>query len=424
MFFELPLFVTVKIESDEHQVPSGSVSELNIPMFPVDGPTTARFDILFNSQQSSLCFYRYYICDIPITDNPNIPGMLYISHCDEAYGGYPYSEECEDYTILYDPSEDPIDFEEYAKNFKYGKKRGQGLKCTSFDNSYYSQDHFIQYGGQHVVNAILDSKKTARPVQSGADLIIIASHGVYADNVHNPPIPNPRQTYPTGMANHFAPSQSGSECPPNFLGLFTDSAVLSPIYTTIYNSAQSSLFDNDFEDNPWPFDDEGEVYGGDFWQKQSGTEPVTWVLFLGCGILTDDSRFGYTPLEEWHNYVEDNHADIICGYGEKGVGNPALVDFIGNEFSNIIEFNEPVYPNLYIGPPPYGYNSRPIRAWMEANCFALNACAYNNSLKKMMSPKDQKHCSSARAIVSDGMWIIDNISETDKPLYRIFRIFF
>jgi hypothetical protein len=225
------------------------------------------------------------------------------------------------------------------------------------------------------------------------------------------------------MANHFSPAQSGLCCPP-FTINFVDVPVFSPVYANVLHEGWNPFFDNDFENNSAPFPDNGEVCNGDFWQKQAGGEPVTWILFLGCGILSDDSRFGYTPLEEWHNYIEDGHADVICGYRLKGVGNPELVDFIGTEFSNIIKEDEPVYPELYIGEPPHGYNSRPIRAWMEANCWALNTITLFPAIHIKLSPDDRRDCGSARALVSDGMWVLENISETEKPVYRIFRIYF
>jgi len=389
---KFPNSIAAAITSNEPYVPNNSLGLIIKSMWPVNPETAEIFDTLFGSTETSLCYYQYYVCAVGVTDNAGDLSKLFVSHSDEAYPGYPESDECEDYTIIYDPSEEPIDFVRYAQNYHYGYKRGQSYECHSYDNSYFSEDRCIQVGGMQIVFASVDNKTAPRPVQSAADLIIVASHGVYHNNL------------PTGIDGNFDGRLNGCFCPPENI-LLRDSPYFSPL---LINLGQGFLYDNDFQENAndnWDFD-------GEFWQAQPSHDRVTWVIFLGCGILNTSPTFGYTPLDEWRRYITEIHkADAICGYASKGPGNLDVVDFIASNFSYIMEFNFTENEGYYLCDPPEGYFFRPIRAWMEANCKALNE--FNWDLEEGTYNEDHTNIVMAKAIDFEGtVWMLEQPPRT------------
>ena len=78
---------------------------------------------------------------------------------------------------------------------------------------------------------------------------------------------------------------------------------------------------------------EKEMQEPNFWQDQESHDYVTWVLFLGCGILNTSNGFGYTRLTEWASKI--GKADAICGYASYGIATDyPVVDYVGGEFSD------------------------------------------------------------------------------------------
>jgi hypothetical protein len=386
-----PPTVPAYFTSNESYVPPGSRPAIEKGMWPADDLKNA-FDSLFGVG-CTLCGYRYYICDIIITDNPNVNDQLYVSHSDEAYPGYPFSEGCKDYTIIYDPNEEPIGFIRHAQEFHYGIKRGQSHYCGPGANSYYSQDRFIQIGGMHTVTAMVSNKKAYRPVQSAADLIIIASHGVYMK--HDPD----GLDWPAGFATTFSRNQTGCLCPPIISGTpgnhffdIDNFGLSSPeAYYLFDNNWVFGELDNDFEDDAWGRDNSD--FDGKFWQEQpGGADRVTWVVHLGYGILDARDNFGFSPILMWKDQI--GKADAICGYSYLGV-TTGFADRIGTYFTDYIKSDFTENPGLYICDPPQGYFYRPIRAWMEANCKVLNEYDFDDYDKEEVDNKKAMYYSHA-----------------------------
>jgi len=391
-----PGHLTAFVTSNEPYVPEGSLGSIYKYMWPASPEASQKFDELFGSTNTPLCYRKYYTCSIPVTDNPNDIGSLYVSHDDEAYPGYPGSDECEDYTVIYDMSEpDKYDFVRLAQAFSYGHLRGDTKECKASDNSYFSEDRCIQVGGFQVVKAILDDWITFRPVQSAADLIIISSHGLAIERI---------KYY--GVAAVFS-AMRDCECPPAY-SPFTDSIYFSPRWWVTQEYGQ---WDNDFENN----NDDKDDFQGNFWQAQSSSDSVTWVIFLGCGILNDKDSFAVncSPLESWTDQI--GRANAICGYSYDGAGWHPVTDYIGSLFSDYMELNSTTNGYLYQCNPPVGYDYRPIRAWMEAHCKALNEYSWGDSHPEIHT---RALCERAVAIDRDKhVWIIE--WDREHRMYKI-----
>jgi hypothetical protein len=229
-------------------------------------------------------------------------------------------------------------------------------------------------------------------------------------------------SYPTGMLRYFTNSQGGYYCP-----YITDHRRFSPInITTRVFDPDTGIpwdltHDNDFTLDP---NDNGELFNALFWHKQQSKETETWLVLLGCGTLSDINVFGYTPLEAWNDLIlteEDGcFVNTICGYSSYGptAGGSgesetlySLINAIGSKFSEIIVLDEPMYDEYYyLCQPPDTYSYRPVRAWMEAHCWALRE--YPNLDKAI----DIDSVSSAKVIAGHYMWYID----TYKNKYYIY----
>jgi len=414
-----PSDILAEIESNESMFPDDANESLTVQMNLVGNENIIlRFNDLFGYPPYFACEYAYYIGSFDVSDAVH-PVKLYVSHGDEAYLGYPVSDVCQDYTLISDirPKEgddpDYVDYAEIGQFFVYGTKRGWDLdNCDPSEGSYYAEDRLIQVGGFHVVFASIDGATTTtgdaltaeQGVQSAADLIIVSSHGYVGPD-----------DAPMGISCVFSGRTGGCECPPH-LSPFRDSTSFSPLpYPSINPS-----YDDDFEDNP---DDNGD-FGGDFWQQQDSHDSVTWVLFLGCDILSDDARIGYSPQLKWTEHI--GTANVLCGYSRVFASNPVF-QTIGNLFSNRMEnalSNQEMPPpgseNLYISEDiiPGGYEYRPVRAWMEANCIVANQ-------EQFKDPQDEhtntvKKCITSAVAIDMEMkvWYID---DKDKDLvYNIY----
>ena len=211
----------------------------------------------------------------------------------------------------------------------------------------------------------------AKPVQSAADLLIVASHGLSADNNED------GGDHPTGIMHSFRNIQEGCLCPPLNQEVggfqFLDISNLSPLLAQVVHDGNILWYDDDFNNNALGDKSDNGDFNGEFWKLQpGGVDAYTWILLLGCDAFSSDSVFGYTAEMAWRNRIVDGHTDVICGYKGRSPAYMKVIDAIGREFSEIIRMDEAKYPGYYVGPPPGGFSYRPIRAWMEAHCRLLN----------------------------------------------------